>query len=163
MQRFPHKSCGANLIWEETVWGEIKLKLADGSQFVITAASHTRPSTTFFHISKVKFRWVSIKCFHDDSPVLLTVVEPFAWRPPEILFRNMKNHCNWGASVIDNRWKAGYTRASFPCYWSVIHDFHRQVFFKEFCLNRFHILVWANEQVCFAKLSLSPATQVHSG
>ena len=26
---------------------------------------HMYPSTTFFHNLKVKFRWTSIKCFHD--------------------------------------------------------------------------------------------------
>ena len=34
--------------------------------------SHTRPSMTFVHISKLKFRWTSI---HDNSPVLLEAVE----------------------------------------------------------------------------------------
>ena len=28
-----------------------------------------------FFISKVKFRWTSIKSFHDDTPVLLAAVE----------------------------------------------------------------------------------------
>jgi len=35
----------------------------------------TRPSTTFLSYSKAKFRWTSIKCFHDDTPVLLAAVE----------------------------------------------------------------------------------------
>ena len=42
---------------------------------VTVVISHIRPSTTYFHISKVKFRWTSIKCFHENSPVLLAAVE----------------------------------------------------------------------------------------
>ena len=33
------------------------------------------PLNDFFSNSKVKFRWTSIKCFHDDNPVLLAAVE----------------------------------------------------------------------------------------
>ena len=33
------------------------------------------PLNDFISNSKVKFRWTSIKCFHDDNPVLLAAVE----------------------------------------------------------------------------------------
>ena len=36
---------------------------------------HAPLNNFFSHNSKVKFRWTSIKCFHDDTPVLLTAVE----------------------------------------------------------------------------------------
>ena len=39
-------------------------------RYLTAVINYTRLSTTFFHISKVNFRWTSIKCFHDDTPVL---------------------------------------------------------------------------------------------
>ena len=36
---------------------------------------HAPLNDFFFHISEVNFRWTSIKCFHDDTPVLLAAVE----------------------------------------------------------------------------------------
>ena len=33
------------------------------------------PAIIFSHILKVKFRWTSIKSFHNDTPVLLVAVE----------------------------------------------------------------------------------------
>ena len=40
---------------------------------VTAVISHMHPSTSFFYVSKLKFR--SIKCFHDNSPALLAAVE----------------------------------------------------------------------------------------
>ena len=33
------------------------------------------PLNDIFYVSKVIFRWTSIKCFHGDTPVLLAAVE----------------------------------------------------------------------------------------
>ena len=45
------------------------------SNWEITAVirSHA-PLNDIFSYSKVKLRWTSIKCFHDNSPVLLAAV-----------------------------------------------------------------------------------------
>ena len=43
----------------------------------IRVNQYKRPidSCSQFHSSKKKLRWTSIKCFHDNSPVLLSAVE----------------------------------------------------------------------------------------
>ena len=76
-------SCLASLGWVtlagETTFPHVNslARLRETRQQNLAAViSYTRPSTTFFHISKaVKFRWTSIKCFHDDTSVLLVAVE----------------------------------------------------------------------------------------
>ena len=65
------------------------------------------PLNDIFYVSKVIFRWTSIKCFH----VLLAAVEfvmgTFWLTSTWILFSNMKK-CRWGARVTDNRFKTAY-------------------------------------------------------
>ena len=48
------------------------------------------PLNDFFSYLKVKFRWTSMKCFHDNTPVLLVAVEfdmeTFDRHPPKFPF-----------------------------------------------------------------------------
>ena len=85
-------------------WNCNNNKMVEG--FFIAFIRHTCLSTTFFHISKVKFRWSSVKCFHDEFNCRhenrTVVMETFDWRPPKFYFRNMKK-CRWGACVTGNR------------------------------------------------------------
>ena len=89
------------LAFQTDVWWNVveTVSLANGC-YIHSVINQTRPSTTFFHISKVRFRWVSIKCFHDNSPVFLVevefVMEAFDWRPPKFYFEI------WKARVTDN-------------------------------------------------------------
>ena len=72
---------------------------------VTAVISYTCPSMTLFHILKVKFRWTSNKCFHDETPAILAagefIMETFDWGPPKFYFEYEK--CCWGASVTVNR------------------------------------------------------------
>ena len=60
--------------------------------FQLTAVIRPAPFNDFLSYSKVKFRWKSIKCFHDDTPLLLAaIVKVYHFFYP---FISLKKKCN---------------------------------------------------------------------